>query len=113
MRFEIQKHWAKLLKISKLTDEELHVSYDRVISKIRFINEELIPAQIWQEAVGLVADIDIDDIDFVALKTFLDGKLWTGDKPLYTGLQAKNVAGICNTADLLNLRTMLYNQEKP
>lgn len=67
MRFEIQKHWEKLLKISKLSNEELHASYDRVVSQIKFINEELIPTSIWEAAEILVADIDIDDIDFVAL----------------------------------------------
>lgn len=79
MRVEIQKHWGKLLKISKLTDEELHIAYDRVMMKIRFINEELISPSIWEDSENLVADIDIDDIDFVALQTFLGGKLWMED----------------------------------
>lgn len=91
----------------------MHVSYDHVISKIKFINEELIPLPVWQESENLVADIDVDDIDFVALKTFINGKLWTGDKPLYNGLRAKNVEGIFNTVELLKLRDELYNQQKP
>ncbi len=104
MRFEIQKHWNKLLKISKLTDEELHVAYDRVMLKIRFINEELIPASVWEASENLVADIDIDDIDFVALQSFLGGKLWTGDKPLYNGLKSKGFEDVLTTPELVELR---------
>ena len=47
MRFEIQKHWEKLKKISKLSDEQLEVSYTQILIKIKFINEEIIPVEIW------------------------------------------------------------------
>ena len=43
MRYEILKHWERLKKISKLSDEQLHVSYTQVHSKLKFINEEIIP----------------------------------------------------------------------
>ena len=33
MRYEIQKHWERLKKISKLTQENLEISYTLVISK--------------------------------------------------------------------------------
>ena len=46
MRFEIQKHWEKLKKISKLSDEQLEVSYAQILTKIKFINEEIIPVEI-------------------------------------------------------------------
>lgn len=107
MRFEIQKHWEKLLKISKLSNEELHASYDRVVSQIKFIDEELIPTSIWEAAEILVADIDIDDIDFVALQIFINGKLWTGDKPLYNGLKVKGYQGLLTTTELYDLRQTL------
>jgi predicted nucleic acid-binding protein len=80
MRFEIRKHWNKLLKISKLTDEELSISYDKMLTKITFIYEELIPQSDWEKAASLVMDIDLDDTDFVALTKYLKATLWTGDK---------------------------------
>lgn len=67
MRFEIRKHWNKLLKVSKVTDNELQNAYDTMLTKLTFINEELIPKNDWQKAETLVADIDLDDTDFVAL----------------------------------------------
>lgn len=47
MRYEIQKHWERLKKISKLSDEQLQVSYTQVLSKLKFINEEIIPVETW------------------------------------------------------------------
>ena len=47
MRYEIQKHWERLKKISKLTEDQLQASYTQVLSKLKFINEEIIPAETW------------------------------------------------------------------
>lgn len=107
MRFEIRKHWNKLRKISGLTDQELEISYEKMLSNITFINEELIPQKNWRKAESLVADIDIDDIDFVALTTYLEGSLWTGDNVLYNGLKAKRFKSVYNTQGLLKLRYRL------
>ena len=64
MRFEISKHWDRLKKISKLTNIELETSYDKMLTKLTFINEQLIPENDWKIAEALVADIDLDDTDF-------------------------------------------------
>jgi predicted nucleic acid-binding protein len=107
MRYEIRKHWSKLKKISKLSDAELEVAYDKMLSNITFINEELIPRKNWSKAEATVADIDIDDVDFVALTAYLKGILWTGDKILYEGLKAKQFRSVYNTADIAKLRDRL------
>ena len=110
MRFEIRKHWNKLLKISKLADKELLIAYDKMLTKLTFINEELILKSDWEKAETLVTDIDIDDIDFVALTRYLKGSLWTGDKPLYDGLKAKRFRTVHNTQDIIKLRDRLTRQ---
>ena len=107
MRYEIEKHRKKLQKISRLTDEELSTICAKVLSQIRFINEELIPEKKWKEAENLVSDIDIDDIDFVALSKHLKGFLWTGDKPLYNGLKKKKFKKVFTTKELLDMRMTL------
>lgn len=110
MRLEIHKHWAKLKNISKLTDDELETAYDKLLSKLVFINEESIPEGIWKKAEQLVADFDLDDLDFVALTKYMKGSLWTGDKPLYNGLKEKRFRTVYNTDELLKLRNRLTSR---
>ena len=110
MRFEIRKHWNKLKKISKLKDLELETAYDKMLAKLTFINEELIPQNYWEKAEALVADIDLDDSDFVALTRYLKGSMWTRDKPLYDGLKAKRFRTVYNTEDMIKLRNRLTRQ---
>ena len=104
MRFEIQKHWERLKKISKLSDEELQVSYLQVLSKLKFINEEIIPVEIWLDSEEITKDVDINDIDFVALTKFLKATLWTGDKVLYNELKKIKFKKVVNTTELLALQ---------
>ena len=104
MRFEIQKHWERLKKISGLTEDQLQVSYEQVLSKLRFINEEIVPVEIWLSSEKITSGIDIDDTDFVALTKFLKATLWTGDKVLYNGLKKANFKKVITTTDLLALR---------
>jgi len=107
MRYEIRKHWSKLKKISKLGDKELETAYDLLLARLTFINEELIPKNIWLQSEKIVTSIDPDDIDFVALTKYLKGYLWTGDKPLYDGLKGNHFRTVYNTADMLQLRSRL------
>lgn len=104
MRYEIHKHWERLKKISKLSDQQLQVSYDQVLSRLKFINEEIIPLEIWLTSEKIIKDIDIDDIDFVALTKFMKATLWTGDKVLYNGLKKHNFKRLLNTKELLKLK---------
>ena len=104
MRFEIEKHWNKLLKASKLNEDELRESQYRLYKKLHFIQEELISGKMWNYAEKIVKDIDIDDIDFIALNKYLNGYLWTGDKELYNGLITKNYSKVYNTQELYGLR---------
>jgi predicted nucleic acid-binding protein len=105
MRYEIQKHWERLKAISKLTEDQLNTSYFQILSKIKFINEEIIPVETWLAAEEITKGVDIDDIDFVALSKFLKATLWTGDKVLYKGLKKQGLKKIINTTELFDLRT--------
>jgi predicted nucleic acid-binding protein len=105
MRYEIQKHWERLKKISKLSEEQLQISYAQVLSNLKFINEEIIPVEIWLASEEIAKEIDIDDTDFVALTNFLKTTLWTGDRALYKGLKKHNFKKLLNTTELLAIRT--------
>ncbi len=97
-------------KISKLTDLELETAYEKMLAKLTFINEELIPQNDWEKAEALITDIDLDDADFVALTRYLKASLWTGDKPLYQGLKAKRFRTVYNMQDMIKLRKRLTRE---
>lgn len=78
-----------------------------MLTKLTFVNEELITKNIWKKAETMVTEIDIDDTDFVTLTTYLIGSLWTGDKPLYDELKAKRFRTVFNTAGIFKLRNRL------
>lgn len=95
---------GKTEKNFKLSDQQLLVSYTQVLSKLKFINEEIIPVEIWLASEEITKRIDVDDTDFVALTKFLKATLWTGDKVLYNGLRKLNFTKLLNTTELLALR---------
>ena len=105
MRIEIRNHWDKLKRISKLTDQQLEESYYTLLTKISFINEEIIPQKIWKNSEIIADGIDLDDTDFIALTRHLKGKLWTGDKTLRDGLKSKGFKNVLTTTEMLKLWT--------
>jgi predicted nucleic acid-binding protein len=110
MRTEVRRHWDKLLKISKLTDQQLDESFYTLLTKITLINEEIISQKIWVDSEKLVNGVDLDDIDFVALTKHLKGKLWTGDKVLRDGLRSRDFKNVMTTQEILKLWTKKKEQ---
>lgn len=97
---EISKHWDKLKNYSKLDDKLLHAIYLKILSRINFINESFIPSEIWMESERNISNIDINDIDFVALTYYLKGSLWTSDKKLLEHLRKINFVDVISTSEL-------------
>ncbi len=79
---EIDTHWNKLLKVSKLEEHDLLESQRIIYKNVNFIDEAQISKEYRKRAFELVIDIDINDIAFVALNESLEYILWTGDKGL-------------------------------
>jgi predicted nucleic acid-binding protein len=86
---EIFKHKEKLITVSKLSEEELLTVLEKLLRRINFVREEVIPKAFFDKAYSLCRDIDEKDTPFVALTLFLKGYLWTGDKELKEGLKKK------------------------
>jgi len=100
---ELAEHWNKLKKISKYSEIELHKVVTLITSKIRFINVELIPRNLFSKAELLLSGIDIDDTEFVALTEHIQGKLWTGDKVLIKGLKTLKWNKFVSTEELYRI----------
>lgn len=100
LQVEIHRHRNKLLKLTKLSEEDLSELETLVTRKIKFIDERLIPNQLLAKTEIQLKTIDPNDTVFVALTKRLGGKLWTGDMQLYNGLKAKRFKGIILTSEL-------------
>jgi predicted nucleic acid-binding protein len=86
---EILEHSEKLLKVTGYTKSELRKQLSLLEKKIKIVDVRLIPKNYIKTAISLLQDIDIDDVEYVALTDHIKGKLWTGDKILIKGLQRK------------------------
>lgn len=97
---EIYEHKEKIIQITDYSDSEFEEITKLVTKNIRFIDLALLPVETIQRAEEMVKDIDIDDTEFVALTDHLEGKLWTGDKKLKTGLEKKGWNNFITTDEL-------------
>ena len=84
---EIFKHKDKIQKLSKMTDENILIQLENVISCINFIREDSLPTDIYIQAFDLCKNVDEKDTSFVALSIFIGATLLTGDKELSTALK--------------------------
>ena len=97
---EIEEHKNKLRQIAGYTEFELNKTISIITGKIRFIDANLIPSNILIKTQELLSNVDLDDIEFVALTAHIHGRLWTGDKALQNGLMKKGWAKFISTNDL-------------
>jgi predicted nucleic acid-binding protein len=105
LRYEIKDKYNRLqaisgLNIGEITEAEYHVCKD-----ITFISEKQIKPGFWHEAHDLVYDIDIKDIQYVAYSKQFRCKIWSGDKKLSKGLNAKGFFNVLTTEDLFEYRS--------
>jgi predicted nucleic acid-binding protein len=105
LRTELLKHRRKLLNLTNLSDDKLEEVELLLTENIIFINEGLLPVETIISTERILKGIDLNDTPFVALTKHLDAKLWTGDKVLIRGLDAKDFIHTLTTtqiSDLLN-----------
>ena len=100
LRTEINRHRNRLLKLTKLSEDELAELESLVTHNITFIDVRLLPQDLLKQTEILLKSIDPNDTPFVALTKHLEGKLWTGDMQLYNGLKTKRFKDILTTAEL-------------
>ena len=103
VRYEILKHQGRIKSIGKLTDDEFIETYGLILKNVTILNHSILPIELYKTAELLVQDIDIDDIIFVAVSSFIKGMLWTGDLKLLNGLMKKGYTNTIKTDDLYQL----------
>lgn len=105
LRVELERHRAKLKRLSGYSESDFQDIFSLVLSKIRFINIEFIPSTVYKRALELTRNVDIDDTEFVALTEHSKGKLWTGDKQLLKGLNSLSWQKMITTTELYDIVT--------
>jgi predicted nucleic acid-binding protein len=115
LKVEISSHAQKILKITGYSNDEFEEIYHLITRKIRFVDNVLLSDSSLLKAHKLLFDIDEDDTLFVALNNHLKSRLWTGDKQLINGLEAKGYHKTITTSDLyeLLLKKKLKSKRKP
>ena len=103
LRKEIYKHYKKISKISGMTVEQVREAEFQICKDITFISEEQIMPTAWKDAEKLVADVDSNDIHYVAFSKFYKCKIWSGDKELIKGLAKKGFTDFLTTAELYTI----------
>jgi predicted nucleic acid-binding protein len=104
LRHEIKNKYQRLHKISGMTVAQIAEAEYQICRNITFISEEQIAERYWIDALALVADIDENDIHYIAYSKQFRCKLWSGDKKLTNGLVKKGYTNIVSTDDLYKLR---------
>ena len=86
---ELFKHKERLLRHTGWDNETLSRAVHLLTTLLHFESEAAIPIGTWMEAQRLCRGVDLKDTPYVALTLHLDGRLWTDDEELKTGLLAK------------------------
>jgi len=86
---ELFKHKERLARAANLPEAELLEALYSLISRVEFVNEANIPVGTWVEAHRLCKGVDENDTPYVALTLHLEGRFWTEDDELKSGLRAK------------------------
>jgi predicted nucleic acid-binding protein len=92
MRFvvvELFKHKERIVQHSQLPENEMLDFLHRILTNIRFVDEQLISIKSYTLAYRYCHETDIKDLPFLALAIDLDAPLWTMDKKLIEGTLSK------------------------
>lgn len=92
---ELFKHKEALALAAKVTPEAVLEALHTLVTRITFVNEANIPLTTWMQAHRLCKGVDEKDTPYVALTLHLDGRLWTDDNELKSGLQARGFDRWC------------------
>jgi predicted nucleic acid-binding protein len=86
---ELFRHKEKLVSLARMPEENVVQLYHVLLRHVRVEREDLIPSHFRQQAAELCREVDPADAPQVALTLAVDGLLWTGDRRLRRGLEAR------------------------
>jgi len=102
LRHELQRHRSRIAKLMGKTVAEVSIALELLLSRVVLIDPSIILDEAWSAAHVLVAQVDPNDEDYVALSIHLNCPLWTGDLKLARALKAGPVT-VLSTAEVRDL----------
>jgi putative PIN family toxin of toxin-antitoxin system len=103
LMIEIFKHKERIIKISKLSEDEVLESLYLILKYCTILNDKDISEEILKKSYQYVKEIDPKDVVFVAAALTLEASLWSGDKKLMNGLKEKDINIFVQTKDLIEI----------
>ena len=105
MLAEVENYFPKIEKITGKKTYEVEQIFHFLIKNMETISmDNLTPNDIWVESFKILEDIDPKDTPYLALSTYLDTKIWSGDKKFENGLKKKELNRIITTNELYEHR---------
>ena len=104
LQIEIKHHHDKLVKLSKLTIDQVLESEYQICKSISFISDEQISTINWELAQNLVLGVDEKDVSYIAFSKQFKAKVWSGDYKLIKGLAKKGFTNFISTNELIQIR---------
>jgi predicted nucleic acid-binding protein len=86
---ELFKHKERLTKASGLPEADLLAGLHTLLNQLTFVHEADIPMGTWVEAYRLCKETDANDTPYVALTLHMEGRFWTEDNELKSGLRVR------------------------
>lgn len=103
IRVETSLHRERFAKITGMPLEVVAEVEEVVLSGLTMVQAASIDTRHWERAAQLAEGIDAKDDHYVALALHLSCPLWTGDKKLLRGLQAKGFTQALATTQVREL----------
>ena len=99
---EIEKYKQRILKKTKLSEQEFQEFVLKLLTNVTVIPNLLISQRSLKDAYELCKDIDEKDTVYIAVALELDVTLITSDKTLFAGLKERNFTQVMLLKDLID-----------
>ena len=86
---ELFRHKERIVSVSRLTGTEVADGFENLLRRLHLVKGERVSDDSLRTAIELCAGVDPTDAPHVALTIELDADLWTGDRRLRRGLEAR------------------------
>lgn len=97
---EVKNHSKEIAEYLEKSDKQVLKDFDNLLKPVKIVAVDEISKQNIIKAKNIVDDIDVNDAFFIALHLHTKHKIWTSDKKLIKGVEAKGYKIFVTTQEL-------------